>query len=127
LKTFVVTILQLEECGLLGSGAVWVYYKSTFRSNVSSNFRVEEIIINPHGATSQMTAFFIATAVETSNPTFFNLFLLSAPLYPSVLSPVFINNLFYLPILSSPLRSSGQNSWLQIQRSRFDSQRYKIF
>jgi hypothetical protein len=26
-----------------------------------------------------------------------------------------------------PLRSSGQNSWLQIQRSGFDSRRYQIF
>jgi hypothetical protein len=27
------------------------------------------VVINPHGATSQMTAFFIVTAVKTSNPT----------------------------------------------------------
>jgi hypothetical protein len=26
-----------------------------------------------------------------------------------------------------PLWSSGQSSWLQIQRSRFDSRRYQIF
>jgi hypothetical protein len=33
---------------------------------VASIFRLEE----PHGATSQKTAFFIATDVKTSNPTF---------------------------------------------------------
>jgi hypothetical protein len=30
-------------------------------------------------------------------------------------------------ILGPPLWSSGQSSWLQIQRSRFDSRRYQIF
>jgi hypothetical protein len=30
-------------------------------------------------------------------------------------------------IPSPPLRSSGQSSWLQIQRSGFDSRRYQIF
>jgi hypothetical protein len=29
--------------------------------------------------------------------------------------------------LRPPLWSSGQSSWLQIQRSRFDSRRYQIF
>jgi hypothetical protein len=29
--------------------------------------------------------------------------------------------------MGPPLRSSGQSSWLQIQRSGFDSWRYQIF
>jgi hypothetical protein len=39
------------------------------------------------------------------------------------------NNFFRIPILWPPLWSSGQSSWLQIQRSwvRFDSRRYQIF
>jgi hypothetical protein len=32
-----------------------------------------------------------------------------------------------IPLTGPPLWSSGQSSWLQIQRSRFDSRRYKTF
>jgi hypothetical protein len=34
---------------------------------------------------------------------------------------------FSLPSFRPPLWSSGQSSWLQIQRSGFDSRRYQIF
>jgi hypothetical protein len=34
---------------------------------------------------------------------------------------------FYVKESRTPLGSSGQSSWLQIQRSGFDSRRYQIF
>jgi hypothetical protein len=34
---------------------------------------------------------------------------------------------FYVEESRPPLWSSGQSSWLQIQRSEFDSRRYQIF
>jgi hypothetical protein len=37
------------------------------------------------------------------------------------------HNYVSLPIFGPPLWSSGQSSWLQIQRSAFDSRRYQIF
>jgi hypothetical protein len=43
-----------EECHLLGCDAVWILY--------------ERRVQDPHGATSQETAFFIVTAGKTSNP-----------------------------------------------------------
>jgi hypothetical protein len=40
-----------------------------------------------------------------------------------------IDKIFYcrVIIMGPPLWSSGQSSWLQIQRSEFDSRRYQIF
>jgi hypothetical protein len=34
----------VEECRLLVSGVIWVYYKPTFGRNVASIFRVEKIM-----------------------------------------------------------------------------------
>jgi hypothetical protein len=36
-------------------------------------------------------------------------------------------NMLHVFLLWSPMWSSGQSSWQQIQRSRFDSQHYQIF
>jgi hypothetical protein len=40
-----------------------------------------------------------------------------------------VNLIFYIYLSTyrPPLWSSGQSSWLQIQRSGFDSRRYEIF
>jgi hypothetical protein len=38
-----------------------------------------------------------------------------------------ITILFDVGLNGPPLRSSGQSSWLQIQRPGFDSRHYKIF
>jgi hypothetical protein len=49
-----------EECRLLGSGAAWIYYKPTFRRNVSLPSSGKRWLkISPRGVTSQNTAFFI--------------------------------------------------------------------
>jgi hypothetical protein len=36
-------------------------------------------------------------------------------------------HIYFVVLFCFPLWSSGQSSWLQIQRSRFDSGRYQIF
>jgi hypothetical protein len=41
--------------------------------------------------------------------------------------PFLYNFLLYFMVLLPPLWSSGQSSWLQIQRSWFDSRRYQIY
>jgi hypothetical protein len=45
----------------------------------------------------------------------------------AILSCLLWSVFFLIPLIWSPLWTTGQSSWLQIQRSGFDSQRYQIF
>jgi hypothetical protein len=75
----------------------------------------------PHETASQKIVIFTATAVRTLSSTY-KITILS-------LSKTFMSVEIKKTVIKwGPcLWSSGQNSWLQIQRSVFDSRHYKIF
>jgi hypothetical protein len=98
---------------------------------------------DPYNSTSQKTAFFIVTAVKISNPESemvhkfalcfhttdmlhaYHCNVTSLSAMPGILQKIF--EIFLGFFVRPPLWSSGQSSWLQIQRSGLDSRRYQIF
>jgi hypothetical protein len=60
----------IEECRFLGCGSVYFLCEPMFKRNVPPKRRLTQEV---HSPTSKKTAFFIVTAVKTSNLTMFSL------------------------------------------------------